>query len=136
MLITVPIKHEHALSIGYRGISHHCNSQPPNLPDTTSLTGIKMFSCRIFLILLFTVTLIIVTDSKSLEGPKDIRNEITAAAAGADEMMETAEAQNPFLPRFAMKALRKRNELRAQRRKNPEETRVHRPLWKPCRQRY
>lgn len=36
-----------------------------------------------------------------------------------DEMMETAEAQNPFLPRFAMKRLKERREQRrAQRRQN------------------
>lgn len=36
-----------------------------------------------------------------------------------DEMMETAESQNPFLPRFAMKRLKERREkAQAQRRSN------------------
>lgn len=43
--------------------------------------------------------------------------EVNILAESSEEMMETAEAQNPFLPRFAMKALRDRRErARAQRR--------------------
>lgn len=34
-----------------------------------------------------------------------------------NEMMHTAEAQNPFLPKFAMKRLKEKREHNAQRRK-------------------
>lgn len=41
----------------------------------------------------------------------------TALSPEQDEMMETAESQNPFLPRFAMKRLKERREqARAERR--------------------
>ncbi|KOB72934.1 Sugar transport protein [Operophtera brumata] len=54
---------------------------------------------------------IVMIQAKPLEESKAV------AESGDDEMMETAESQNPFLPRFAMRKLKeKREQARAQRR--------------------
>ncbi|CAH2048556.1 unnamed protein product, partial [Iphiclides podalirius] len=53
--------------------------------------------------------------------PLDETNEsaLQNSRAQDEEMMDTAESQNPFLPRFAMKKLKERREkARAQRRQN------------------
>lgn len=53
---------------------------------------------------------IAIIQAKPLEESKDV-------VESNDEMMETVESQNPFLPRFAMRKLKeKREHARAQRR--------------------
>lgn len=46
-----------------------------------------------------------------------VENVSSLSTTENDEMMDTAESQNPFLPRFAMKKLKeRRQQARAQRR--------------------
>lgn len=69
--------------------------------------GAKLFSIFALVFIIFAVQ----NQSQPLEG-----NSVANVSDG-EEMMEAAESQNPFLPRFAMLKLRERSEkARAQRR--------------------
>lgn len=90
----------------------------------------KMLRFKIFCFVLFLF--VVYVQSKSLEHPK-----VAELKTNSNEMMEAAESQNPFLPRFAMKALRERNErAKAQRRNYITQRRTHQPKRIPCHQYY
>lgn len=82
---------------------------------------------RFLAVLLVFVALAV--QGKPLEDDKQV-------ATGDEEMMEVAEAQNPFLPRFAMKKLKERREkARAERRNQGQrrfDQRPPRPYRPPC----
>lgn len=76
------------------------------------------------LALLLLVCFVYMIQGKPLEESKSVAN------IGNDEMMDTAESQNPFLPRFAMKKLKERREkAKAQRRNNQRRVSHQKP---PC----
>lgn len=111
-LINIPIKREHAAEVGYKGISHRsfsyfhqcCKEPVRKLLLTTRMLGLKL--------LCLSFVFFILVDSKALEESKSI-----ISMESDDEIMEGAESQNPFLPRFAMRKLRERSEkANAQRR--------------------
>jgi hypothetical protein len=64
---------------------------------------------RLLLLLVFVA--IVQTQSMPMEDTALTRN-------SGEEMMETAEAQNPFLPRFAMKKLKERRQQAQARRRH------------------
>lgn len=83
----------------------------------------KLFSLLILAILLIAVQ----SQAKPLE-------DSALSSTNDDEIMETAEGQNPFLPRFAMRKLKERRlKAQAQRRNNPVQ-RVQPPSSKNCNQ--
>lgn len=62
---------------------------------------------KVFAIMLLIFIIIVHVSAKPVEDTKDVQ----------DEIMETAEGQHPFLPRFAMKRIKERRErVRAERR--------------------
>lgn len=71
---------------------------------STMAISLKFISAVLILVFLAII------QAKPLEESK-------ALAESSDEVMDTAESQNPFLPRFAMRKLKERREqARAQRR--------------------
>lgn len=92
--------------------------------------GIDKIIAAVLLIFLITI---VTTYSKPVEEPNGEVKELNAQ----DEMMETAESQNPFLPRFAMKKLKERREqARAQRRSGQGYRRLNPPNHVKCPQLY
>lgn len=83
-------------------------------------------SLRLLAVLLFF--LVLVVQGKPLEDGKEV-------SSGGDEMMEVAESQNPFLPRFAMRKLKERREKARAQRRNQGQRRFDqraRPFQPPC----
>ncbi|KPJ15222.1 hypothetical protein RR48_09249 [Papilio machaon] len=76
-----------------------------------------MVSKVLYLFALILFIFVIKSQSAPLiESKKEVQ---VAPVRDSNEMMETAESQNPFLPRFAMRRLKERRErIRAQRRQN------------------
>lgn len=70
-------------------------------------------------------------NSKPIEESKSI-----ASKADDGEMMEGAESQNPFLPRFAMRKLRERSQKANAQRRNYQGRRMDPPQRPPCHHRY
>lgn len=80
------------------------------------------------IILLFVI--VVFVQAKPLEEHK------TELQSDDAEIMEVAEGQNPFLPRFAMKKLKeRRDKAKAQRRNNQNQRRINQPKM-PCPQNY
>lgn len=78
---------------------------------------------KLFLFILIAVC-IAIGQSKPVEESKGVQVE------PEEEMMETAAAQNPFLPRFTMKLLKeRRQQAQAQRRDNAQARGLQR---RPC----
>lgn len=78
----------------------------------------------------------IFVDSKPVEESKSLTFQ-GKGVGNEGEMMEAAESQNPFLPRFAMKRLRERSEkINAQRRNYLAQRRTNAPQRIPCPIRY
>lgn len=98
------------------------------LSKLQSITVTKMeFSLKLFGVLLFVLVLGM-AQTKPLEEP-DVNSD--SALTSGDEMMETAESQNPFLPRFAMKRLKeRRQQAHAQRRVYQAQRRTY-PEYRP-----
>lgn len=76
----------------------------------------NMNNIKVYYVIL--LAFFIVTSSAHYVGESDI---VTLNENGQslenNEMMHTAEAQNPFLPKFAMKRLKEKREHNAQRQK-------------------
>ena len=70
-------------------------------------------------------------NSKPLKESKSVASKVDDG-----EMMEGAESQNPFLPRFAMKKLRERSEKANAQRRNYQGRRMNPPSRVPCPHRY
>ncbi|CAH2269285.1 jg15061 [Pararge aegeria aegeria] len=64
---------------------------------------------------------------KDSSSRRRIRLTTTLANVSDGEMMETAESQNPFLPRFAMKKLKERREKAQAQRRNYQAQRRYQP---------
>lgn len=69
--------------------------------------------------LFFLLAVFIIVHGKPLEESTDV------AKTKSSELLEVAESQNPFLPRFAMRKLKeKREKARAQRRNGQVQSRT------------
>ncbi|KAH9644795.1 hypothetical protein HF086_007883 [Spodoptera exigua] len=95
-----------------------------------------MFTYKLLCVVLFIA--FVYVESKPLEDTKPLEETKQMAPQIDDgEMMEGAESQNPFLPRFAMKKLRERSEkANAQRRNYQGWRRWNAPQRVPCPDRY
>lgn len=88
-----------------------------------------MFSFKLLCLTLFV--LLVFVASKPLEESKSVASKVDDG-----EMMEGAESQNPFLPRFAMRKLRERSEKANAQRRNYQGRRMNPPKRYPCPDRY
>ncbi|CAG4965165.1 unnamed protein product [Parnassius apollo] len=90
----------------------------------------KIIFYSIALVFIFIIQI----ESKPLEGNSNVALHNTESQIDG-EIMDTAESQNPFLPRFAMRILKERREqARAQRRQNqaPRRSNVSSRVGRPC----
>lgn len=72
---------------------------------------------KVFVIILLTFLITVLVSAKPVEETNDVQG----------EMMETAEGQHPFPPRFAMKRFKERRERHRAERRNMGQRRVNPP---------